>query len=136
MRRAAIAAIRAYQRHLSPRKGYGCAYRLVHGGSGCSGVGLRVIRRYGLAAGLLLLRERTRRCSAAHHQARAHRRLAAPHQRGDCDIGCLDCLPCDAACDLPLSKRQEQWLNENWPLLLFGTAVITATAYILYTALF
>ena len=62
--------------------------------------------------------------------------LAAPHQRGDCDIGCLDCLPCDAACDLPLSKRQEQWLNENWPLLLFGTAVIAATAYILYTALF
>ncbi|GAB3699463.1 membrane protein insertion efficiency factor YidD [Mariniluteicoccus flavus] len=33
----AARGIDAYQRHLSPRKGYRCAHAVLHGGSGCSG---------------------------------------------------------------------------------------------------
>lgn len=91
MRHALIAAIRAYQRHLSPRKGYGCAYRLVHGGSGCSGVGLRLVRRYGVWQGVWLLRQRLRRCQQAQRQ-----RLARLHWQSGA-VGCEEALCCSAA---------------------------------------
>ena len=45
LRYLALCAIRFYQRHLSPKKGFGCAYRIVYGGCGCSDVGYRLIRR-------------------------------------------------------------------------------------------
>ncbi|WP_242032792.1 membrane protein insertion efficiency factor YidD [Oscillatoria sp. FACHB-1406] len=32
----AIAAIGVYQRHLSPRKGFACAYRVLHNRDSCS----------------------------------------------------------------------------------------------------
>lgn len=109
MRHALIAAIRAYQRHLSPRKGYGCAYRLVHGGSGCSGVGLRLVRRYGVWQGVWLLRQRLRRCQQAQRQ-----RTARLHfQSGHCDTGCCECAQICGAGDFPLPQRLEEWLEEN-----------------------
>jgi uncharacterized protein len=121
VRRFALALIGAYQRWISPRKGFHCAYRVHCGGAGCSAVGARLIRRHGLWAGLPLLRERLRRCGAVHAHAPARRPLAA--QRGDCDIGCID-LPdldcdgpgrwrlCDAAdccsaCDWPSRERKK-----------------------------
>lgn len=85
-------AIQAYQQHLSPHKGYGCAHRLHHGkGSGCSGVGLRAIRRHGSWRGLHILRERLKRCGEVAHAKRAHRHKRFASQRGDCDCG-GDCL--------------------------------------------
>ena len=94
MRHALIAAIRAYQRHLSPRKGYGCAYRLMHGGSGCSGVGLRLVRRYGVWQGTLLVRERLRRCRTSRG-ALISRQPGRHAQRGNCDvISCCDVTSC------------------------------------------
>lgn len=95
MKRFALALIRAYQRWISPRKGFHCAHRVHRGGAGCSAVGARLIRRHGLWHGLRLLRERLRRCGAVHAQAR--RPLVA--QRGDCDIGCIDVPGAD--CDGP-----------------------------------
>ncbi|VEB44117.1 Uncharacterised protein [Chromobacterium violaceum] len=47
----ALCLIRIYQRHLSPRKGFGCAYRAGTGRAGCSGLAFRAIRRYGLRRG-------------------------------------------------------------------------------------
>lgn len=121
MKRLALALIRAYQRWISPRKGFTCAYRLHGGGAGCSGVGARLIRRHGVWNGLPLLRERLRRCGEVHRQWHAARPLAA--QRGDCDIGCID-LPgldcegpgrlnpldaCDCcSCDWPSRKDGEK----------------------------
>lgn len=95
MRPLLLALIRLYQRHLSPRKGYGCAYRLHCGGAGCSGLGFRAIRWKGSWTGLWLLRERLARCAAVH--AQAHPQPRSQHrppalQRGDCDCG---------GCDLP-----------------------------------
>jgi len=98
MRSLLLALIRLYQRHLSPRKGYGCAYRLHCGGAGCSGLGLRAIRWKGSWTGLWLLRERLARCAAVHAQAHPQRRPPAL-QRGDCDCGGCD-LPGVDGCDV------------------------------------
>ncbi len=69
--RLVLAAIAVYQRRISPHKGYGCAYRLKHGGSGCSGIGRRLIRRYGLLKGWRVLQKRFERCRAENLRRRA-----------------------------------------------------------------
>ena len=112
LRSLALFAIRLYQRHLSPKKGFGCAYRLVYGGCGCSGVGYRLIRRYGVFSGCRLLRLRLAHCRFAYTHYCAPAPSPAPtakrangiayYQRGDCvpcDGGCLDAGGCDS-CDL------------------------------------
>lgn len=93
--RLALWAIRLYQRHLSPYKGFACAWRAAGGRDGCSGYGYRVIARHGLRTGLALLRRQLQRCGQAHERALAARPALAPnprlhHQRGECDL-----LPCD-----------------------------------------
>lgn len=119
LRWLALAAIRGYQRWISPHKGFHCAYRVHTGCAGCSALGHRVIRRFGVWDGLPLLRERMARCGAVHeaHRQRqadlsavAERRRLPAAQRGDCDLGCAPELPCDghlgcAACDGPSAPR-------------------------------
>jgi len=102
MRSIVLDAIRLYQRHLSPHKGFCCAYRQHTGRQSCSALGLRAVRRYGVLAGLAVLRRRLRLCGVAHRRFSPPRRRPFRHQRGDCDIGCD--LPCDGNCDLPGSK--------------------------------
>ncbi|WP_374353345.1 membrane protein insertion efficiency factor YidD [Chitinimonas sp.] len=102
MRRLILAAIVAYQRYLSPHKGFSCAYRIHTGRGSCSALGFRAVRRYGVIAGLMILRRRTYLCGLAY------RRCARPSdrflhaQQGFCDLSCD--LPCDApsfdACQL------------------------------------
>ncbi|MDO8270448.1 MAG: membrane protein insertion efficiency factor YidD [Gammaproteobacteria bacterium] len=56
--------IQIYRKHLSPRKGYSCAYAVVHGpGKSCSDYGLRFYRRYGPVKATLLMRMQFNRCS-------------------------------------------------------------------------
>lgn len=94
LRALVLAAIRVYQRHVSPHKGFVCAYRLHTGRASCSTLGWRAVRRWGVWRGLAVLRRRLLRCGVAH------RRFVGtapwrPHatQRGDCDVlACgLDC---------------------------------------------
>ena len=40
--------IGAYQRRVSPRKGWGCAHRVAHGGASCSVAVREVVRRRGV----------------------------------------------------------------------------------------
>jgi putative component of membrane protein insertase Oxa1/YidC/SpoIIIJ protein YidD len=61
----AIALIRAYQRHLSPLKGYRCAHRARTGRASCSEFARRAIARRGVVRGLVLLRLRLRACTAS-----------------------------------------------------------------------
>lgn len=97
--RLALAAIRGYQRFISPHKGFSCPLRLVTGGAGCSAYGYAMIARHGLRRGLGLLDRRLALCSHAHARLRAAAPPPAPtlgrlhRQRGVCDV------PCD--CDLP-----------------------------------
>jgi len=93
----ALAAIRFYQRRISPHKGFSCALRVATGGASCSAYGYAVIARFGLRRGLGLLQRRLELCGHVHGRARAS---APPHprlkyQRGFCDV------PCDVPCDLP-----------------------------------
>ncbi len=88
-----LAAIRGYKRHVSPLKGFACAYRVHAGCASCSTLGLRAISRYGAWRGLGVLRLRLEQC---HLVAEAHRasRFTPPIAQA----GFVDCVPCDASC--------------------------------------
>ena|ERR1035437_883700 len=68
----AIAAICAYQRYISPYKGYRCAYGAVWGGRSCSHYARRAISRAGLWRGLLLFHRRLGSCAEAALLATQH----------------------------------------------------------------
>jgi uncharacterized protein YndB with AHSA1/START domain/putative component of membrane protein insertase Oxa1/YidC/SpoIIIJ protein YidD len=93
----AVLLIEAYQRFVSPYKGFACAYRVHTGCASCSKLGLRAVRRYGVWQGLGVLQARFERCGEAYRQ-----RLAQGHsrrlQRGVLDCGGADCSPGDS-CD-------------------------------------
>lgn len=88
---------------MSPHKGFCCAYRHHTGRAGCSELGYRAIRRFGLINGLRLLRRRLAKCGLAHRRygGRPERRIS--RQAGFCDAGCDldcgDCVPSDIPCD-------------------------------------
>ncbi|SMR81458.1 Haemolytic domain-containing protein [Aliiroseovarius halocynthiae] len=63
---AAIAGIAAYQRWISPYKGFRCAYAAVHGGPGCSGFAKHAIQTHGFWPALPRIQERFRDCRAAY----------------------------------------------------------------------
>lgn len=99
LQRVALAAIRAYQRWLSPHKGFVCAFRVHTGRDSCSAYGYRVIQRCGVPAGLALLRRRLAECGEQHrlHAPLRHQQKSLRHQAGFCDGPCD--LPCDGPCD-------------------------------------
>jgi len=97
-----LLAITAYQRHLSPYKGYGCAYRIHTGCAGCSALGYRAVRRYGVLQGWRVLQRRLVLCGVAHRRFSANPVRPPIAQRGDCDPGCD--LPFDGSCDGPGGK--------------------------------
>ena len=117
MRRIALAMIRLYQRFISPYKGFACAYRVHTDCASCSALGYRAIRRYGVIAGVKVLKMRLYRCGVAY------RRFAVPlaarsKQAGFCEIlECggavghfapeLACLACDFA-DGPSGKKKSK----------------------------
>ena len=93
---AVLAAIRFYKRHVSPHKGFACAYRIHTGRCSCSTLGYRAVSRYGVMHGLGVLRLRLDRCHEAFE--RHGRRPGRRGQEGFCDCD----VPCDASCaDLP-----------------------------------
>ncbi len=91
MRFLALAAIRGYQRYISPYKGFCCAYRTYAGRASCSALGFRAIQRYGVFSGIELIKQRTALC-AAMHRSQLHSQMLN-RQRGVCDLSCD--LPCD-----------------------------------------
>ena len=113
----ALALIRAYQRWISPHKGFSCAHRVRLGGPSCSQVGARLIRLHGLRQGLPLLRERLRRCGDVHREAAPRYRPVGV--RGDCDCGGVDldcfadCCECGSNCNLFNSAKRDQRREER-----------------------
>ena len=95
LRTLVLGAIRFYRRHVSPRKGFACAYRVHVGGCSCSVLGQRAVSLYGAWRGLGVLRQRLHECHASADALRERTRLVAP--RGQADF--IDCdLPCDGSC--------------------------------------
>jgi putative component of membrane protein insertase Oxa1/YidC/SpoIIIJ protein YidD len=111
MRILALAAIRGYQRWISPHKGFCCALRAVTGGASCSAFGYHVIARFGLRRGLGLLERRLELCGHVHRTATPVRPAPVRNpwrhkEQGHCDVPCdspgCDAPGCDApGCDLP-----------------------------------
>jgi putative component of membrane protein insertase Oxa1/YidC/SpoIIIJ protein YidD len=127
MKRLALAAIRGYQRFLSPLKGFSCAFRVATGADSCSAYGYRVIGRFGLRRGLGLLDRRLALCGHVHRRMRPAR-AAVPHhpwrrrQQGFCDLPCdgPDCdlqgCHCDACdvCDIcDCGSNVRDWWRRN-----------------------
>jgi putative component of membrane protein insertase Oxa1/YidC/SpoIIIJ protein YidD len=102
MRSVALAAIRLYQKYISPYKGFCCAYRVHTGRASCSTLGYRAIRRHGVFGGIALIRSRTHLCGVVHRRQSSHPLGTLHPQRGGCDFGCD--LPCDPSCDLPVGR--------------------------------
>ena len=66
VRQISVASINRYQKHISPRKGFSCAHRLLYGSESCSQYIKRVIAQEGLRVGLLKSRARFQACKQAN----------------------------------------------------------------------
>ncbi|MFN0051013.1 MAG: membrane protein insertion efficiency factor YidD [Planctomycetales bacterium] len=92
-----LAAISRYQRHISPYKGFRCAFRAHRGGLSCSAYGQQVIREHGLLQGLRLLRQRFRECAASAQSLRSSEAQGPTRQQDDslpreCNCAADGCL--------------------------------------------
>lgn len=138
MRLVGLRAIHAYQRYISPHKGFCCAYRSITGRQSCSSFSARAIKKAGILGGIRLTLRRLQRCSSVYAQI-----LKSPNrptqfaqllkrQAGHCDFpieGChasdmsnlsdcaCNCVP--GPCDLWRPRRKQG--RE------FGTAVRVIT---------
>lgn len=100
MKAAALLATTVYQQYVSPIKGFSCVYRVHTGCRSCSALGYRAIRRYGVWAGLGVLRGRLERCGIAYRRySQIRATLPGRRQRGFCDFPCD--LPIDS-CDVDM----------------------------------
>jgi putative component of membrane protein insertase Oxa1/YidC/SpoIIIJ protein YidD len=72
-RHTASALITTYQKHISPKKGFSCAHRVLHGGESCSGYIKRTILEQGLMRTIPLSRRRFRACKAASQVLKTRR---------------------------------------------------------------
>jgi len=111
MRRLALLAIRLYQQHLSPYKGFCCAYGAHTGHASCSTLGLRAVRRFGVWEGVAILDRRLAKYGVAH---RRYRHAPLARQAGSCDLPCDlpgDCFDASDCCDW--NKKRKQSRNEQ-----------------------
>jgi putative component of membrane protein insertase Oxa1/YidC/SpoIIIJ protein YidD len=85
----AVWLIRLYQKHLSPRKGFSCPHRLVHGGPSCSEYARQMILSYGFWRAYSLTRQRLQECRAAAgelaHRVEAEDGAGFPSTPGDAE---------------------------------------------------
>ncbi|MFN6568487.1 hypothetical protein A6770_00310 [Nostoc minutum NIES-26] len=65
-RQVSIIAIRGYQKHISPHKGFACAHRVLYGGESCSQYIKRAIAQEGLIAAVSKSRVRFQACKQAN----------------------------------------------------------------------
>jgi putative component of membrane protein insertase Oxa1/YidC/SpoIIIJ protein YidD len=64
--RAAVRCIEGYQRHVSPHKGFSCAYRVHHQAESCSAYVKRVLLEDGMAGAFAKTKARFAACREAH----------------------------------------------------------------------
>lgn len=99
MKQIALLMIVFYQRHISPHKGFSCAYRQHTGHVSCSNLGYRAIRRFGVFKGIGVLKMRFSNCEAVYKSHHLSMQKIS-NQSGFCDLPCdLDLLtaPCEIA---------------------------------------
>ncbi|MBD2342078.1 membrane protein insertion efficiency factor YidD [Calothrix sp. FACHB-156] len=77
-RRLGVIAITGYQKHISPRKGFVCAHRVLYGGESCSQYIKRVIAEDGLGALPAKSRQRFQACKQANRILRSQAEASEP----------------------------------------------------------
>ena len=109
MKALALWAIRAYQRFVSPRKGFRCGYRAYTGHASCSALGYRAIRRFGVIDGIAVLQSRLHKCGVACRRYRPAPRQMLASQAGFCDCECGP-SPCEIEwpCDCGGGKKEKK----------------------------
>ena len=94
LRIAGAALIRFYQRQLSPRKGYRCAYGVLHGTGTCSSIGLQIMEQQGFWAFWRKMPLQFEACRAAainlDEDREARKRRARPNR----NVSASDCMAC------------------------------------------
>ena len=108
--RLALAAITAYQRHLSPRKGFCCAHRVQHGGPSCSEYARQTLTVYGLWRTVPLLWQRLCACREAARAFIAGRD-DEDEERKKPWWHVLDCLDVFGSCDAGCIPDSCGWLR-------------------------
>lgn len=79
----AMAFLGAYQKHLSPRKGFSCPHRLLHEGESCSDYVKNIMLNQDLKTTIKMASERFKACKMAAQT------LKAPSSEGGCIV-----IPC------------------------------------------
>jgi putative component of membrane protein insertase Oxa1/YidC/SpoIIIJ protein YidD len=104
IRQIAIASIGGYQKHISPRKGFSCAHRLLYKGESCSQYAKRMVAQQGLVGAIPVVRQRFRACRTANQVLQARYSSQADSDRAwsdrrnrnwgsNCnDYGAVDCV--------------------------------------------
>ncbi|CAM3471636.1 Putative membrane protein insertion efficiency factor [Klebsiella spallanzanii] len=85
-----------YQRVISPRKGYRCAYGVLHHTQGCSGAVKEIIQRKGVIGGRKEIRQRFADCRLAAEALQKQKPkddLKRKKRRSHCDVS-----GCDGQC--------------------------------------
>ena len=85
--RSAATLITAYQRFLSPYKGYCCAHRALNGGLSCSQAIKRLVLRYGLLVSWPLVRARLDSCREAYVELMAQDKEKDITSNGESEYG-------------------------------------------------
>lgn len=65
---AVIHCIRFYQKYLSPRKGFSCAYSVLYRCESCSEYFRKTVKIYGLKKAIFLFQKRLEECKLAYRE--------------------------------------------------------------------
>lgn len=92
----ALYSIDLYQKYISPKKGYRCAYSALHGGCGCSGHVKILIKKHGVLKSIPLARNRFKMCREAYSFIEKHGIPGLPPGKHGANTGgiCGDCERC------------------------------------------
>ena len=99
----AIGLINGYRRHISPRKGFRCAYHVVYAEGSCSDIALRLARRVNGIRFVRLMLLQAKRCRLALMLAQPHdleREWPKQEPRNEklANRSCVEGAGCGASC--------------------------------------
>ena len=89
MKQLIVIIIEVYQRFISPRKNFCCAYRVVNGGKSCSEYGKYSISKFGVFKGFKLLINRFQLCGKAYKIAQTEPKEEKERKDNDDALNCF-----------------------------------------------